>query len=152
MWRQEEIGGHLDRFRQTHAAPIEDTSWHVRQLVNCIHEELFDPGLNVKTLKSRCRVRDHNVSCRFKHEVGRSIKEYLESLRLDAATLLLELGVFSAFEVAQAVGYCHPQTFYRAFIRRFRCTPGDFRRRFACTPGDFRRRGGLRDEPIVKTA
>jgi transcriptional regulator GlxA family with amidase domain len=118
----------LSDFRQSLPTPMPELSWQVRRLLDVMQAELFDDGLNVETLKDRCRIRDNNVSCRFKHEVGISIRGYIETLRLDAARHLLEGGAFNASEVGMAVGYSSLQTFYRAFERRFHCTPGHLRR------------------------
>src|SRR2546421_11576231 len=122
--RRETIDAELERFREARTATIEGVSCQVGRLVKGIHADLFDPNLSVKTLKVRCRMYDNNVSCRFKHEIGMSIKDYIESLRLEAASQLLSTGSFTTFEVAQSLGYRNPQTFYRAFGRRFQCTPG----------------------------
>ncbi len=124
MLRQQQIDAELHRFLQLHPQPSQRLTWPVRKLLNCIHEELFDPTLNVRRLKDRCQIRDNNVSCRFKHEMGISIKTYIEALRLEAANVLLMQRTFSASEVAQSVGYNHLQTFYRAFDRHFDRTPG----------------------------
>lgn len=99
----------------------------VALLLEAIHAAVFDPLLSVQTLKARCGIQDNNVSSRFRSEVGQSIKEYIDSLRLVTASRLLLETDSSVFEVSQAVGYYHPQTFYRAFYRLFKCTPGDVR-------------------------
>jgi AraC-like DNA-binding protein len=119
-----EIDAELRRFREVHPPPIEGVSWQVRELLRCIHQHLFDPSLNVGELKARCRMRDHNVSCRFGYEMGVSIKAYIESLRLEAADQILRAGIVSVSDAAQSVGYCYLQTFYRAFARHFDRTPG----------------------------
>lgn len=114
----------LQGFQQTHPAPAVEVSHQVGQLLQRIHADLFDSNLSVKTLKGRCKIADNNVSCRFKYEVGVSIRDYVESMRIDAAQHLLQTGLYTVFEVAQALGYCNAQTFYRAFARRFNWTPG----------------------------
>jgi AraC-like DNA-binding protein len=128
MVRRATITDALDEFR--HALPPADPrlSWQVRKIVDVVHAGLFDDTLSVGWVKGRCRIRDNNVSCRFKHEMGVSIRDYIESLRLDAAGRLLKEGSFTASEVGVAVGYANPQTFYRAFERRYQCTPGLLRR------------------------
>lgn len=128
MLRRHAIQTELQQFLLRLAPPPGELSWQVRRILAVIHATPFDDDLNVQTLKDRCRIRDNNVSCRFKHEVGVSMREYLEALRLDAAQVLLESGAFNASEVGPAVGYANLQTFYRAFDRRFRCTPGLLRR------------------------
>lgn len=107
--------------------PDGGVSYRVGQLLRRIHADLFDANLSVKTLKGRCRIADNNVSCHFKYEMGMSIRDYVESMRLDAAQHLLQTSSYTAFEVGQALGYCNAQTFYRAFARRFHCTPGRMR-------------------------
>lgn len=129
MIRNPEIESELQRFHLAHAPSTHGTSCHVRDLLHAIHETLFDPRLNVRLLKSRCRIRDNNVAYHFRDETGVSIKEYIEDLRIEAAGGLLRGGTCNNWEVAHAVGYTHLQTFYRAFRRQFGCTPGDFRDR-----------------------
>jgi AraC-like DNA-binding protein len=131
MPKQPEIAAALLRFRLANAPATLGNSWHVRALMTEIDQSLFDQRLTVHTLKTRCQIRDNNIAYRFKDETGLSIKEYIERLRIAAAGELLRSGSFNAWEVANAVGYSHLQTFYRAFRRRFGCTPGDFRVRVA---------------------
>lgn len=99
----------------------------VQQMVSAIHADPFDPLLNVQAIKTRCRILDNNVSSRFRREVGLSVKDYIDRLRLETARLLLRDPRATVFDVCQSVGYYHPQTFYRAFHRSFRCTPGNLR-------------------------
>lgn len=129
MPQHPEIAEALLRFRRANAPATRGISWHVRALMTEIDESLFDHRLTVHALKTRCRIRDNNIAYHFKDETGVSIKEYIERLRIAAAGELLRSGSFNAWEVAHAVGYSHLQTFYRAFRRRFGCTPGDFRMR-----------------------
>ena len=128
LQRDEIIHRDLQAFQQAHPVPTAAVSHRVGQLLQRIHDDLFDTSLCVKTLKGRCRIADNNVSCRFKYEMGMSIRDYVESMRLDAAQHLLETGLYTAFEVGQALGYCNAQTFYRAFARHFHCTPGRMRK------------------------
>jgi AraC-like DNA-binding protein len=134
MTSSREMEAELRRFRDGLAGPAANVSWQVRKLLDRMHADLFDCTLNVRTLRDRCRMRDNNVTSRFKHEVGVSMKGYLESLRLEAARRLLRSGL-TASEAALAVGYGSVQTFYRAFERRYRCTPGVLRRHAAARAG-----------------
>lgn len=85
MRRQQAIEAELHRFRQTHPPPVQGASWEMRDLLNRIHNELFDPVLNVQILKTRCRISDHNVSCRFKHELLAYNGLYAELFGMQAA-------------------------------------------------------------------
>lgn len=100
----------------------------VNQVLDCIHAHAFDHELNVKTLKQRCGIFDNNISCRFRHVMGITLKMYIDALRMKAAAYLLEnrrrLGVY---DVSQWVGYENPQTFYRVFRKHLKCTPATYR-------------------------
>lgn len=121
----------LDQFLSIHP-PQGDISWQVRAVLSYIDEHLFDPTLHVCTVKMRCRIRDNNISCRFKYEVGCSVMEYVEARRLAAAGILLRRGDFSVTEIAQSIGYANLQTFYRAFARCYRCKPTTLMRHAEC--------------------
>lgn len=120
--KQSDIEVELERFREEVCSAPVKSSREMCEILEHIHQNLFDSDLNVGTIKERCRVRDNNISCRFRRVMGATIKEYIESLRLKAASRLLEKRV-PVFDVALSVGYDYPQTFYRAFQRNFECTP-----------------------------
>jgi len=107
---------------------------HLQELVRAISERLFDESLNVKTLKATCGARDHNISSEFKRYCHRSIKECIESCRVRVAAKVLLSCDLPINEVAFRVGYCHIQTFQRAFWRHFHCTPGSYRQRALVAP------------------
>jgi gluconate 2-dehydrogenase gamma chain len=116
----------LGRFLETHPPP-EAGCWQLGKLLRCIHKHLFDPSLNVRTLRERCELRDNNISCRFKREMGIPLKDYIDRLRLKAAKSLIQHPDISSAAAAHAVGYRHLQTFYRAVRRRYGCTPAALR-------------------------
>ncbi len=97
-------------------------------ILSCVHEQAFDPELNVQEIRRRCQLRNNNVLTRFHSLVGRSLHTYLEDLRLQAACRVLELFDLEIYRVAEAVGYQHPETFHRAFRKKFNRTPHQHRR------------------------
>lgn len=115
----------LLRFLEAHPAPVDGKSLQVREILECAHGSLFSCQLNVAWLRARCRVADNNISSRFKHELGLSIKQYLEASRLEAARYVLadEARSYPVGQVALAVGYRHLQTFHAAFLRRYGTPP-----------------------------
>jgi len=119
----------LCEFLLTKQPPHEDLPREIREILGQIHQNLFDAQLNVRFLKSRCRIRDNNISCRFRCLVGMTIKQYVEALRMEAASQLLREMKIGIFDVSLAVGYYHLQTFYRVFERCHGCTPAKFRSR-----------------------
>lgn len=103
----------------------------IQRVLSYIEENAFDPKLNVQQIKSHCGLRDNNISSRFRLFVGTTIRDYLESRRMEAATFLLLQSQATIMEVAFAVGYNNLQTFYGAFHRRYSCTPDNYRRKVA---------------------
>jgi AraC-like DNA-binding protein len=100
----------------------------IREVLAHIHQNLFDLRLNVRHLKSCCRIRDNNVSSRFRYLMGMTIKQYVEILRMEAASRLLRKEEIGILDVSVSVGYHNLQTFYRAFERYYGCTPASYRR------------------------
>ena len=103
-----------------------DTAYLPREiavLLEFIHNHLFDPALNVNAARNSCHIRNNNISARFRTTLGMGIREYIEALRLEAASRLLRSRRFEVYLIAMAVGYEHQETFCRAFQRRFGCSP-----------------------------
>src|SRR5918996_1678726 len=77
----------------------------IREVLAQIHRHPFDLQLNVRHLKSCCRIRDNNVSSRFSYVMGMTIKQYVEALRMEAASRLLREVGMGIFDIAVSVGY-----------------------------------------------
>ena len=98
----------------------------VDSMLDCIHRHVFETDFDVAKLRRLCRIADNNQSSRFRLLVGLTPRAYIERLRLDAAACLLrEHPDANVLDIAYLVGYEHPQTFYRAFRRRFGGPPGE---------------------------
>jgi transcriptional regulator GlxA family with amidase domain len=93
-----------------------------------IHNSLFRNGLNVKSLRARCHISDHNVASRFKLEIGVSIMAYVTRLRIEAAASCLACSQIPVAAIALATGFSSLQSFYKAFHAAHAMTPGDYRR------------------------
>jgi transcriptional regulator GlxA family with amidase domain len=106
--------------------PVESSSPSLTRLLALINRTFQSRDVSVKVLKRDCGIRDNNVSSTFRREVGMTIREYIECLRVQMACTLLDKGTVTANNVGYAVGYEHVQTFYRAFRRRLSCTPGEY--------------------------
>jgi transcriptional regulator GlxA family with amidase domain len=95
----------------------------VAAVLEFIHAHLFESSLNVNTVKHGCRIKNNNISTRFRIGLGLGIREYIETLRLYAALRLLQDRRFEIYLIAVAVGYEHQETFCRAFRRQFGYPP-----------------------------
>lgn len=127
MTQEEQVARDLESFQAEATPDLVRLPRDIRQALDCIHQHLFDPALNVGAVRSRCGLRNNNISANFRRVVGLGIREYIESLRLEAAAFLLVRRQVEIFLIAIAVGYENHETFCRAFQRFFRCTPSEYR-------------------------
>lgn len=87
--------------------------------------------LSVEALARRASVGPRQFSRRFRHEFGDSPASFVEGLRLDEARRLLSAGGASIEVVAESVGFGSPDSFRRAFDRRFGIPPTMYRGNFS---------------------
>lgn len=125
--KQERIERELDAFRNQIRPDLADLPRDVGEILRFIHDHLFESALNVAAVRQRCGLRNNNVSTRFRAVVGLGLREYIETLRLNAAERLLRGGGLEVYLVSMAVGYDHQETFCRAFQRQFGSTPSERR-------------------------
>jgi AraC family transcriptional regulator len=64
----------------------------------------------------------------FSRRVGETPRAYVERLRLERAAYQLAVYETPIVEIAVGLGFNSHETFIRAFRRKFRCAPGDYRR------------------------
>jgi transcriptional regulator GlxA family with amidase domain len=105
--------------------------------------------VTVESLAERTGGSPRNLTRRFVNSFGLPPGRVIEILRLDEARRRLLTTRGSIKGVATSVGFHSADVFRRAFERRFRISPRDYRNRFL-TVGDSRRRrpvNGPRDRP-----
>lgn len=101
----------------------------VATVLSFVRENLFDPELNVDRLRIVCQLRNHNISTRFKGELGVGIRQYIEEQRIGAARRLLEHSELEVWLVATSVGFSSAESFCRSFRRRVGTSPSEYRAR-----------------------
>jgi AraC-like DNA-binding protein len=74
-------------------------------------------GIDKKTLQNA-----------FKHLTGQSVHDYVQSLRMDRALLLLKEKSLHVEKIARMVGYQSKINFYKAFVCTYGCKPNEIRR------------------------
>ena len=79
---------------------------------------------------------ERNFTRAFGRDVGRSPARYVEAVRVEAARRLLEQSSSAVAVVARQCGFGTAETMRRAFHRRLRVAPTDYRSRFTATTGD----------------
>jgi AraC-like DNA-binding protein len=118
----------LEGFLLSRLPVLAGRSATVQALLTEIHLSAFDPGLNVKALRSRCGARNHNVTTQFKLEVGTSVMDYVAAIRMDAAAVCMTRAKWPVVQVAAAVGYRNVQTFHENFRAFHGQTPGEWQK------------------------
>jgi transcriptional regulator GlxA family with amidase domain len=89
----------------------------------------LDRPLTVPELASRASMSPRHFARRFTAEVGSTPAEYVAQARVDAARRLLEETKLSLKEVAARCGFNEEQNLRRAFVKRLKVTPTDYRQR-----------------------
>ncbi len=107
----------------------QQASERVTQLLQQIEISLFEPWLNVDTLKRACGFRDHSVSLAFHQETGETPKHFITARRMETAARLLWDTDLKIWQIAILVGYSSLGSFSKAFFRWGGQRPAAFRRR-----------------------
>lgn len=106
----------------------------IRELQAWIADHL-DTDLSVPALAERSLMSPRNFARVFSREVGITPAAFVETLRIERARTLLETTDLQVDEVARRCGFGTVETLRRAFGRRVRVSPSDYRDRFAPAQG-----------------
>ena len=90
----------------------------------------LDQDLTLEALAARTSQSKRQFCRTFKSAFGATPADVVESLRLDQARELLMDPHASVQNVASAVGFGNPDSFRRAFVRRFGVAPSGYRGQF----------------------
>jgi transcriptional regulator GlxA family with amidase domain len=102
----------------------------IRELQAWIADNL-DADLSVPALAERALMSPRNFARVFLREVGETPAAHVESVRVERARTLLETTELQLDQVARRCGFGTVETLRRAFGRRLRVSPSDYRDRFA---------------------
>jgi transcriptional regulator GlxA family with amidase domain len=84
----------------------------------------------IKQIVELASIPERTLKRRFKAATGKTLIEYLQNLRIEAAKQLLESGQLPVDEISVQVSYEDPSFFRRLFKRRTGLTPSQYRRMF----------------------
>jgi transcriptional regulator GlxA family with amidase domain len=87
-------------------------------------------NLSVAQIAAQVAVSPRTLDRRFKQCTGDSPQLYLQKLRVEAGTALLENTKLRMSDVLERIGYGDESTFRRLFKRHTSLSPRDYRRRF----------------------
>jgi transcriptional regulator GlxA family with amidase domain len=101
----------------------------VRELQEWMADNL-DGDLSIPALAARAHMSERNFARVFQREVGTTPARYVESLRIERARIALSESSQPVDAVARRCGFGTAATMRRAFERRLRIRPSDYRARF----------------------
>jgi len=111
------------------------------RLRTLLAEVLADPAtsLSVAELAERAGMSERTFARAFLRETGMTPAAFVDAARVDRAKALLETSDWPLARVAERSGFGSLDAFHRAFLRRVKATPGDYRQRFGQAASGVRR-------------
>ncbi|HZT99337.1 MAG TPA: helix-turn-helix transcriptional regulator, partial [Ktedonobacteraceae bacterium] len=91
----------------------------------------IDQPLSLSHIADTLGVHPSYLSRAFKKEVGMTLTDYINRLRIEEAKYLLDQGGISVTEAALNVGYNDPNYFSKVFTKLEHVTPQEYRKRKA---------------------
>lgn len=100
-------------------------------------EQNFTRSITSEEIEAAAKYRYTYVCDVFKREMGCTITQYLEKLRLRHAAELLEKTSLKIYEISEQCGYKSNYYFNRVFKRSFHCTPQEYRQKMRQQQSDL---------------
>jgi len=131
----------LAKFRPCKRCRPDALNWSPDQsLTNkliAVLQERFPEPLDLNTLASLFHLSPFHLHRVFKRVSGRTVGEYLQKIRIDAASHLLSKTDMQITEIAYAVGFSSPSYFSTVFQKKTGSTPTRYRQRVESTSVQF---------------
>ena len=122
---------------QTHS--LEKYSAPIRECINYIDFHYMEP-LSLESLSLRLSVNKNYLSGRFHREVGKTITDYINQVRIQRSLELLSKTTLPMQSVAEQCGFTDANYFSRIFRKLHGTTPNDYRK--SLQPGQTQNKGG----------
>ena len=103
---------------------------YLKKVTDLIEEHIDDSDLSVAKLCEYGDFNDKQLYRKIKQFTGLSTVEYIRSIRLKKAAILLQNGNFTISEVMYSVGFSNASYFTRAFSAEYGKTPTDYMRSY----------------------
>lgn len=99
----------------------------IHTIVIYIRENYRDPSISLNKISDEFHISESYFSHMFKEKCGVNFSVYLEDLRLNEAARLIRETDCSISELYLQVGYNNPNSFRRAFKKKFNVLPSAFK-------------------------
>jgi YesN/AraC family two-component response regulator len=100
----------------------------IREAVTYIRFNIDQP-LSLSHIADTLGVHPSHLSRAFKKELGMTLTDYINKLRIEEAKYVLDQGNASVTQAALSVGYNDPNYFSKVFTKLEHVTPQDYRKR-----------------------
>ena len=109
------------------ALPEKDAAFLV-QITGYVEKHYTDSSLNLSQMAKDLSMKENFLYYFFRSRMKKSFAQYLEDIRLEKARRILEHDMRESLIIlSEQCGYANPQTFRRAFKKRYGLTPSEFR-------------------------
>lgn len=97
------------------------------RVVSYVDENYANPQLSLTMVAEHFRISEPYLSSRFKLHTGENYSVYVENQKLERAGALLKDTDLPVTKIAEMVGYNSPNTFRKAFRKKYEFSPSDLR-------------------------
>jgi AraC-like DNA-binding protein len=98
----------------------------LKEVTDTIDAHLSDSDLNVQSLCDYIGMGNKLVYRRLKQLTGKTPVEYIRSIRLNKAAVLLKQKKFTISEVMYLSGFSNASYFSKCFLAEYGCSPRDY--------------------------
>ena len=100
----------------------------VKEIIEYIEVHYTESNLNVNSVADGLNRSAKYISKIFKEETGKSILEYIHSLRIRKAQRLIRSEKYSLEKIYEQVGYANDATFRRSFVKIVGVIPSEYKK------------------------
>jgi Signal transduction histidine kinase len=101
----------------------------LKKIALYLEENLTDPQLSVEELSRHAGMSRSTLYSKILELTGLTPVEYIRSVKLDKAAVLLEKSDMNVAQIAYSVGFATPKYFTRSFKARFNMLPSEYKNR-----------------------
>ena len=95
----------------------------VKRIKKCIDDNFTSTDFSIDHISRELSYNKKYISHIFKKEMGVSIVEYINTIRIQTACTMMEQNFTSVSDIANKCGYADPQYFSRIFKQRVDASP-----------------------------
>ena len=103
--------------------PVPKSNDVVKRIKKCIDDNYTNPDFAIEHISRELSYNKKYISHIFKKEMGISIIEYINTIRIQTACTMMEQNFTSVSDIATKCGYADPQYFSRIFRQKMGISP-----------------------------